>query len=114
VPLQAGSYHYVIGPVVAIAVVALLAVALRWIFGSNRSRAAAVAEASTRPVDHGLLRAVAELPDRAAGSELRAVLSDAGIRSTLGERRDGRVQVLVFADDLDAARRLLPPPRPGG
>ena len=107
-PLDAGSYHYVVGPVVAIVVVALLAVALRWIFGTGRSRAAATV-ARTGPVDHGLLRPVAELPDRAAGSALRAVLSDAGIRSTLGVRRDGRVQVLVFADDLDRARRLVPP-----
>ena len=110
VPLDAGSLHYAVGPVIAIVAVCLLAVLMRWIFGSGRSRAAAAAERSrSGPVDHGLLRAVAELPDRAAGSALRAVLSDAGIRSTLGFRRDGRVQVLVFADDLERARRLVPP-----
>ncbi|HEX6756768.1 MAG TPA: hypothetical protein VF109_12580 [Mycobacteriales bacterium] len=109
-PVDAGSYHYVVGPVLAIVVVALLAAAMRWIFGNGRSRAgAAAAEVRDRPVDHGLLRPVAELPDRAAGTAVRAVLSDAGIRSTLGVRKDGRVQVLVFADDLDAARRLVPP-----
>lgn len=109
-PLDAGSYHYVVGPVLAIVVVALLAVAMRWIFGNGSSRTAAAAvQARNAPVDHGLLRPVAELPDRAAGSALRAVLSDAGIRSTLGVRKDGRVQVLVFADDLDAAKRLVPP-----
>ena len=109
-PLDAGSYHYVVGPVLAIVVVALLGVAMRWIFGNGGSRtAAAAAEARGGPVGHGLLRPVAELPDRAAGTAVRAVLSDAGIRSTLGVRKDGRVQVLVFADDLDAARRLVPP-----
>jgi hypothetical protein len=108
--VDASSYHYVVGPVLAIVVVALLTVAMRWIFGNGGSRtAAAAAQARRLPVDHGLLRPVAELPDRAAGSALRAVLSDAGIRSTLGVRKDGRVQVLVFADDLDAARRLVPP-----
>lgn len=109
-PIDASSYHYVVGPVLAIVVVALLGIAMRWIFGTGGSKtAAAAAEARTRPVDHGLLRPVADLPDRAAGSALRAVLSDAGIRSTLGVRKDGRVQVLVFADDVDAARRLVPP-----
>jgi len=82
---------------------------MRWIFGSGHSRAAATAQPPAGAADHGLLRPVAELPDRAAGSALRAVLSDAGIRSTLGVRRDGRVQVLVFADDEDRARRLVPP-----
>jgi hypothetical protein len=109
VPVDAGSYHYVVGPVVAAVVVCLLAVVMRWIFGSGRSRGAATGAPVAGPADHGLLRPVAELPDRAAGSALRAVLSDAGIRSTLGVCRDGRVQVLVFADDEDRARRLVPP-----
>ncbi len=108
-PLDAGSYHYVAGPVVAIVVLCLLAVLMRWIFGAGRSRSAATRAAPSDRADHGLLRPVAELPDRAAGSALRAVLSDAGIRSTLGVRRDGSVQVLVFAADEDRARRLVPP-----
>jgi hypothetical protein len=115
--LDAGSYHYLAGPVVAIVVVCLLGVLMRWVFGSGRSRAGVTggsrAGASAPPPagrpDHGLLRTVAEAPDRGAGSALRAVLSDAGIRSTLSVRRDGRVQVLVFADDEDRARRLVPP-----
>ena len=73
----------------------------------RRRPGAAAAQAGS--ADHGLLRPVAELPDRAAGAALRAVLSDAGIRSTLGVRRDGSVQVLVFPDDEDRARRLVPP-----
>ena len=60
-------------------------------------------------VDTGLLRPVADLPDRAAAAALRAVLSDAGIRSTIGIRRDGRVEVLVFPDDEERARKLVPP-----
>jgi len=98
-----------VGPILAVVVVCLLAVLSKWAFGSNRSRTAAARTAAGGTGDHGLLRPVAELPDRAAGSALRAVLSDAGIRSTLGLRRDGRVQVLVFPDDEDRARRLVPP-----
>ncbi len=112
-PLDAGNgTHYVLGPILAVVVVCLLAALSKWVFGTGRARAARAARAVARPsgsADHGLLKAVAELPDRAAGAALRAVLSDAGIRSTLGVRRDGRVQVLVFPSDEDRARRLVPP-----
>jgi hypothetical protein len=104
------SSHFAIGPVVAIVVMVALAMLSKWIFGSGRRRMAA---RSVVPpgvqIDTGLLRPVAELPDRTAAAALRAVLSEAGIRSTVGVRRDGRVQVLVFPDDEDRARRLVPP-----
>lgn len=109
-PVDAGnSSHFVVGPVIAIVVVCLLAVLAKWVFGSGRSRTHAAAARSATPVDHGLLRSVADLPDRPAALALRAVLSDAGIRSTVGVRRDGRVQVLVFPDDEQRARTLVPP-----
>lgn len=110
-PVDAGnSTHYVLGPIVAVVVVILLAVLARWIFGTGRNRTAARTHVRTQgPADHGLLKAVAERPDRAAGAALRSVLAEAGIRSTLGIRRDGSVQVLVFPADEDRARRLVPP-----
>lgn len=108
-PLDAGSFHFAVGPVIAIVMVCLLAALARWVFGSGR--AGRTLPPATGPADHGLLRPVADLPDRSAGRALRAVLSDAGIRSTLGVRRDGSVQVLVFPDDEDRARRLVPPAR---
>jgi len=104
------STHFAVGPVVAIVVVAALAMLSKWIFGTGRRRVAA--RSVVRPgvqVDNGLLRSVADLPDRSAAAALRAVLSDAGIRSTIGVRRDGRVQVLVFPDDEERARKLVPP-----
>jgi hypothetical protein len=104
------SSHLASGPVIAIVVVALLAMVSKWVFGTGRRRTAA--RNLTQPgvqLDSGLLRSVAELPDRPAAAELRAVLSDAGIRSTVGVRRDGRVQVLVFPADEERARRLVPP-----
>lgn len=109
VPVDAGnSSHFVVGPVIAIVMVCLLAVVAKWVFGSGRPRSADADRPGT-PVDHGLLRPVADLPDRPAAMALRAVLSDAGIRSTVGVRRDGRVQVLVFPDDEQRARTLVPP-----
>ncbi len=110
-PVDAGnSTHFVVGPVIAIVMVCLLAVLSKWIFGSGR-RAPAARPVSRvgAPVDHGLLRSVAELPDRPAALAARAVLSDAGIRSTFGVRRDGSVQLLVFPDDEERARLLVPP-----
>jgi len=104
------SAHFAVGPVLAIVVMCLLAVLSKWVFGSGQRRTAARSLVPPAgPVDHGLLRPVAELPDRAAAAALRALLSDAGIRSTFGVRRDGRVQVLVFPDDEEQARRLVPP-----
>jgi hypothetical protein len=103
------SAHFAIGPVVAIVVVCVLAGLSRWIFGSGRRRTAA--RTLVPPgvqIDTGLLRPIAELPDRGAAGAVRAVLSDAGIRSTVGVRGDGRVQVLVFPADEDRARRLVP------
>jgi hypothetical protein len=38
---------------------------------------------------------------------LRAVLGDAGIRSSISRRRNGDVDVLVFHDDLPRAQELL-------
>jgi hypothetical protein len=104
------STHLAVGPVVAIVVVAALAMLSKWIFGSGRRRTAA--RSLVPPgvqLDTGLLRPVADLPDRAAATALRAVLSDAGIRSTVGVRRNGQVQVLVFPDDEERARKLVPP-----
>ncbi|HST64426.1 MAG TPA: hypothetical protein VLM05_04485 [Mycobacteriales bacterium] len=107
------SAHFAIGPVVAIVVVAVLAGVSKWIFGSGRKRTAA--RTLVPPgvqIDTGLLRSVAELPDRSAARPVRTMLSDAGIRSTVGVRGDGRVQVLVFPADEDRARRLVSPGSP--
>lgn len=102
------STHFAVGPVVAIVVVAALAMLSKWIFGTGRRHGARPLVPGVQ-VDTGLLRPVADLPDRSAAAALRAVLSDAGIRSTIGVRRDGRVQVLVFPDDEEQARKLVPP-----
>jgi hypothetical protein len=111
--------QYTAGPIAAVVVVCLLGLLARWIFGVGRSRSAGARSAAARsarasgptgrPADYGLLRRVALLPGRADGDALRAVLSNAGIRSTVSARPDGQVEVLVFAADVDRARSLLPP-----
>ena len=59
------------------------------------------------PTDDGLLTKVATLSRHESALALRAVLSDAGIRSTLRRPTAGRTVVLVFPED--AARARAPP-----
>jgi hypothetical protein len=98
VPIDAGSLHYAVGPVIALLTLALIAVFLRWAFASDGSAAPRTPEE--------LLTPVATLTRRESALALRAVLSDAGIRSTIREPAPHRADVLVFPEDLDRARAL--------
>jgi hypothetical protein len=96
---------YLLGPGIALVVVGLLALVLRWAYGGERPSPAAL----NADPDLGLLTEVATVPDTPTGRQLRALLSDAGIRSTLSTDRAGRLRVLVFEPDAERARRLLGP-----
>ena len=98
-PIESG---YAAGPVVAVVVVLLLAVFMRWAFGSSLTKR----RAEPPPDDVGLLTRIATLSQRESAQALRAVLSDAGIRSTVRIRTERRVEVLVFPEDADRARAL--------
>jgi hypothetical protein len=100
VPIDAGSLHYAVGPVIAAVMVALIAVFLRWAFSSDEPT-----RRGTSTQD-GLLTPVATLTRRESALALRAVLSDAGIRSTLREPAPNRTDVLVFPEDAERARAL--------
>ena len=101
-PTEAGSVSYAIGPIIAIAVVVLLGAFLRWTFGGDERRSRDLAP----PVDDGLLTRIATLSRRESALALRAVLSDAGIRSTLRSSAPGRTTILVFPEDAPRAREL--------
>jgi hypothetical protein len=101
-PIGAGSsLHYLVGPVIAFAVLGVLALFLRWAFGTGYGRGPAAP-----PADDGLLTLVATLSRRESALALRAVLSDAGIRSTVRSPAPHRADVLVFPEDADRARSL--------
>ena len=102
-----------IGPVgdlhaelIALIALGVLALAMRWAFRRPRT-------ARVRPVDAaqstelGLLQVVAAGLPRAEAMRRRAVLGDAGIRSSMSLRRDGAMDVLVFHGDVETARSLL-------
>ncbi len=91
--------HYLAGPVIAFAVIAVLALFLRWAFRSEPRR--------RPPADDGLLTRIATLSRRESALALRAVLSDAGIRSTVRTPRSNRAEVLVFPQDAARARALI-------
>ena len=101
-PIEAGGLHYVIGPIIAVVVVVLLGAFLRWAFGGDSRRA----RRSAPPVDDGLLTKIATLSRRESALALRAVLSDAGIRSTLRSAAPNRTTILVFPEDAPRAREL--------
>jgi hypothetical protein len=101
VPIDAGSFHFAVGPVIAAVVVLLLALFMRWAFGTGDD-----SKRSPPPTDDGLLTRIATLSARESAQALRAVLSDAGIRSTARVRGVSRVEVLVFPEDADRARAL--------
>jgi hypothetical protein len=105
VPVDAGSLHYAVGPFIVLLVLALLGLFMRWAFGTGGSRPARRAS-RPEPADDGLLARIATLSRRESALALRAVLSDAGIRSTIREAGDRRSVVLVFPEDAERARAL--------
>lgn len=101
-PIDAGSLHYAVGPVIAAIMVALIALFLRWAFSSDEPSGRRRGDSARE----GLLTPVATLTRRESALALRAVLSDAGIRSTLRDPAPHRTDVLVFPEDAERARAL--------
>jgi hypothetical protein len=85
---------------VALVVVGVLALVLRWAYGRDDPRPGPDA-------DFGMLTEVATESSPAAGRRVVAALRAAGIRSTMTTDRAGRVHVMVFATDADRARDVV-------
>ena len=99
------SYHYAVGPAMALVVVAVLALLLRWTFSHGRSLV------ERRPhqgpsSDYGLLEVVSAPPTFVEAEVQRRTLVDAGIRATLAPTTDGP-RVMVFPDEAGLARQVL-------
>ena len=101
-PFGAGSsLHFLVGPAIAFVVLALLALFMRWAFGTGYGR-----QQAAEPAEDELLTRIATLSRRESALALRAVLSDAGIRSTVRCPAAHRADVLVFPEDADRARAV--------
>ena len=104
-----GSWSFVYGPMIALAVVGVFALLLRWTF----SRGHSLVERRPRtgdPGDYGLLVTVAAPASFAEAELIRARLVGLGIRATLAPTTQGP-RVLVFPDEARTARALLRGPR---
>jgi hypothetical protein len=98
--MDARSLYYAAWPLVVVVVLVLLVLFMRWTFGTGGSHRPGPAP------DDGLLTRIATLSQRESALALRAVLSDAGIRSTVRFPAAHRADVLVFPEDAQRARSL--------
>jgi hypothetical protein len=124
--MYGGSGFAPLGLIIAFVAMLGLAIFMRWAFsGPGSPERRRRGRAARPPEDDGLLTRIATLSRRESALALRAVLSDAGIRSTLrpggapggGPDDHDRTTVLVFPQDADRARALalsFPGQEPGG
>lgn len=100
-----GSFSYAFGPLVAVGLIGLFVVILRWAFSRGSSVVAAAPTPGTAD-EYGLLVPVATPGTYIEGEMLRRGLEDAGIRATLTTTLDGP-RVMVWPNDEDRAKELL-------
>ncbi|SDT77302.1 hypothetical protein [Actinoplanes derwentensis] len=106
---------YLIGPLIAVGLVGFLG-AVFWRMGLQPTIPPGARRDETAPDglaifgewdDYGLLRPAAVTGETEVADEIRRYLFDAGIRATTAPRRDGRISVLVFSEEVEEARRLV-------
>ena len=100
------SYSYVFGPMMALIVIGLLVLVLRWAFSSKKTSVVAAAAKSGAADEYGMLVPVASPASFIDGEMVRRRLEDAGIRANLANTLDGP-RVLVWPKDEDRARQVL-------
>ena len=102
---------YLAGPLIAFALVGMLAWVLRPRLGQDLGALgesyAGGLDLFREPEDYGLLSPAAIADDWELADDVCRLLGTAGIRSTVAGRPDGRITVLVFAEEADKARRLV-------
>lgn len=104
------SYHFMIGPAMALVALAVIVLLCRWVFSTSTRdhRTARRLAAARARGDFGLLLPVATVRTRDDADLLREVLGAAGIRCTVAAgSADGELAVLVFRADALRARELV-------
>ena len=99
------SYHYLVGPLVAVGALGVIILMCRWVFAPPKARVATLA-APARGGDYGLLVPIASVRTAADADMLRSLLREAGIRCTVAADAEG-ADVLVFRADALRARDLV-------
>jgi hypothetical protein len=100
-----GSFSYAFGPIVAVGLIGLFAVILRWAFSRGSSVVAAAPRAGS-DAEYGLLVPVAYPTTYIEGEVIRRRLEDSGVRANLATTLDGP-RVLVWPADVERARAVL-------
>ena len=100
-----GSFSYAFGPLVAVGMIGVLVLILRWAFSRGSSVVAAAPTPGTAD-DYGLLVPVASPGSYIEGEVMRRTLEDAGVRATLTQTLDGP-RVMVWPKDADRSRDIL-------
>ena len=104
------SYHFLLGPLVAIAALGLIVLICRWVFATDHreDRQARRLDKLLAGDDYGLLVPVSTVRTRDDAEMLRGVLAGAGVRAGIsGGELPGELVVLVFSKDLARARQLV-------
>jgi hypothetical protein len=91
----------------ALAVMGLMALALRWTWGTGKSVPTARLADPDDPTNFGLLEEVSRVPSPTAAEVLSSRLRGAGIRSTVSRAEGGGYRLLVFPNDLVPAKTVL-------
>ena len=99
------SYSFAFGPLVALAVVLVLVLLLRWTFSRGRSLVERRSPAGEE-TDYGLLTAVAAPSTFVEAELVRQRLLEHGIRATLAPTTVGP-RVMVFPDDVAIAQEVI-------
>lgn len=100
-----GSFSYAFGPIMAIALIGVFVLILRWVFSRGSSVVAAPPRSGTVE-EYGLLVPVASPATYVEGEIQRRQLEDSGVRATLATTLDGP-RIMVWPQDADRARELL-------
>ncbi|MFY9232429.1 MAG: hypothetical protein WAO50_11030 [Candidatus Nanopelagicales bacterium] len=100
-----GSFSYAFGPLMALILIVIFVVILRWAFGRGRSVVAAPASQGPES-EYGLLVPVASPGSYIEGEVMRRQLEERGIRANLATTLDGP-RVMVWPKDEKQARDVL-------
>ncbi len=105
VGLEGSFFTLLVAPLMALLLVAVLALLLRWAFSHGKSVVARPPRTGTED-DYGMLVTVAAPPTFIEAEVERSRLVDSGIRATLAPTTDGP-RVLVFPQDAERAAAIL-------
>jgi hypothetical protein len=103
---EGAGYSFLWGPLVAVLVVGVFILILRWAYSGKPTTLLSATPRSGTPDEYGLLVSVAAPDSVEEGESIRTRLQTAGFRVTLVHTRSG-LHVLVWPADASGARAAL-------